>query len=106
MQSKESIDRIDQLEQCAVRIIDYNTEKKKKRKFAEESLQLSIYAMAVAQMNLAPRELVLVNVQDNSEAVAGRTPKQLDSAREKIEEAAEGISRGEFDPVRVALLLV
>jgi DNA helicase II / ATP-dependent DNA helicase PcrA len=92
------IDRIDQLEDGAVRVIDYKTGAPKERKFADESLQLSIYAMAVAQMNLSPRELVLVNVQDNSMAISSRSPKQLDSAREKIEEAAEGISRGEFDP--------
>ncbi|MBZ5505246.1 MAG: ATP-dependent helicase [Acidobacteriia bacterium] len=92
------IDRIDQLEDGVVRVIDYKTGAPKDRKFAEESLQLSIYAMAVAQMNLSPRELVLVNVQDNSHAVAGRTVKQLDTARQEIEDAAEGISRGEFDP--------
>jgi DNA helicase II / ATP-dependent DNA helicase PcrA len=92
------IDRIDLLEDGIVRVIDYKTGAPKDRKFAEESLQLSIYAMAVAQMNLSPRELVLINVQDNSEAIAGRTAKQLDTARQKIEDAAEGIANGEFDP--------
>jgi putative RecB family exonuclease len=92
------IDRIDQLEDGAVRVLDYKTGAPKDRKFAEESLQLSIYAMAVAQMNLTPRELVLVNVQDNSYAVAGRTAKQLDTARQKIEDAAQGIACGEFEP--------
>ena len=95
---KGRIDRIDLLEEGVVRVIDYKTGVPKDRKFADESLQLSIYAMAVAQMDMSPRELVLVNVQDNSLAVSSRTPKQLDSAREKIEEAAEGIRRGEFDP--------
>jgi putative RecB family exonuclease len=95
---KGRIDRIDLLEEGVVRVIDYKTGAPKERKFADESLQLSIYAMAVAQMGMSPRELVLVNVQDNSLAVSSRTPKQLDSAREKIEEAAEGIRRGEFDP--------
>ena len=95
---KGRIDRIDLLEEGVVRVIDYKTGAPKERKFADESLQLSIYAMAVAQMNLSPRELVLVNVQDNSLAISSRTPKQLDSAREKIEEAAEGIRLGEFDP--------
>ena len=92
------IDRIDRLEDGAVRVIDYKTGTPKDRKFADESLQLSIYAMAVAQMNLAPRELVLVNVQDNSQACSFRTPKQLESARLEIEKAADGIARGEFDP--------
>jgi DNA helicase-2/ATP-dependent DNA helicase PcrA len=95
---KGRIDRIDLLEEGVVRVIDYKTGAPKERKFADESLQLSIYAMSVAQMDLSPRELVLVNVQDNSLAISSRTPKQLDSAREKIEEAAEGIRRGEFDP--------
>lgn len=92
------IDRIDQLEEGIVRVVDYKTGAPKDRKFAEESLQLSIYAMAVAQMNLSARELVLFNVQDNSEAIAGRTPKQLESARQKIEDAAQGIANGEFEP--------
>ena len=35
-----------------MRVIDYKTGAPKDRKFAEESLQLSIYAMAVAQMDL------------------------------------------------------
>jgi RecB family exonuclease len=42
--------------------------------------------------------LVFVNVQDNSLAISSRTQKQIDSARQKIEDVAEGISRGEFDP--------
>ena len=92
------IDRIDRLEDGAVRVIDYKTGTPKDRKFAEESLQLSIYAMAVEQMKLAARELVLVNVQDASEASACRTAKQLSDAQEKIEEAAEGIAAGEFEP--------
>jgi DNA helicase-2/ATP-dependent DNA helicase PcrA len=95
---KGRIDRIDLLEDGVVRVIDYKTGAPKERKFADESLQLSIYAMAVAQMGMTPRELVLANVQDNSVAVSSRTPKQLDSARERIEDAADGISRGEFDP--------
>jgi putative RecB family exonuclease len=95
---KGRIDRIDRLEDGVVRVIDYKTGAPKDRKFADESLQLSIYAMAVEQMNLTPRELVLANVQDNSQAVSFRTPKQLESARAEIDKAAEGIARGEFDP--------
>ena len=92
------IDRIDRLQDNSVRVIDYKTGAPKDRKFAEESLQLSIYAMAVAQMGLTPLELVLVNVQDNSQAVASRTAKQLEAAQTKIGEAAAGIAAGEFDP--------
>src|SRR5262249_41370509 len=92
------IDRIDRLEDGAVRVIDYKTGTPKDRKAADESLQLSIYAMAMAQMKLAARELVLVNVQDNSQAASFRTSRQLETARQQIAEAADGIARGEFDP--------
>ena len=92
------IDRLDRLEDEAVRVIDYKTGVPKDRKFAEESLQLSIYAMAVAQMGFTARELVLVNVQDNTIAAGYRTQKQLDNAREEIEEVAEGIASGAFEP--------
>src|SRR5258708_24145679 len=92
------IDRIDRLQDNSVRVIDYKTGAPKDRKFGEESLQLSIYEMAVEQMGLTPLELVLVNVQDNSQAVASRTTKQLEAAQTKIAEAADGIAAGEFDP--------
>jgi DNA helicase II / ATP-dependent DNA helicase PcrA len=92
------IDRIDRLEDGAVRVIDYKTGTPKDRKFAEESLQLSIYAMAVEQMKLTAQELVLVNVQDTSEASTFRTAKQLNDAQQEIEKAANGIARGEFEP--------
>ncbi|HYL91868.1 MAG TPA: ATP-dependent DNA helicase, partial [Alphaproteobacteria bacterium] len=92
------IDRLDRLQDKAVRVVDYKTGSPKDNKFAEESLQLSIYAMGVSQMNLMPQELVLLNVQDNSQAVATRTPKQLETARRTIEEVAQGIARSDFEP--------
>lgn len=92
------IDRIDRLEDGTVRVIDYKTGTPKDRKFADESLQLSIYAMAVQQMDLTPKELALINVQDASAAESFRSGKQLDAARQKIQEAAEGIAAGKFGP--------
>ncbi len=92
------IDRLDRIEDNAVRVVDYKTGAPKDRKFADESLQLSIYAMGVAQNGFVPRELVLLNVQDNSQALSSRTSKQLDSAKGKIQDAAQGIAAGEFEP--------
>jgi RecB family exonuclease len=92
------IDRMDRLDGNAVRVVDYKTGSPKDRKFADDSLQLSIYAMGVSRMGYTPRELVLVNVQDATEVVSFRTPKMLETAQRKIEEAAEGIARGDFDP--------
>src|SRR5260370_39259271 len=85
------IDRIDRLQDNLVRVIDYKTGAPKDRKFAEESLQLSIYAMSVAPMGLTPLALDLVTVQDNSQAVASRTDKQLEEALTKITETVDGI---------------
>jgi putative RecB family exonuclease len=92
------IDRMDRLDGDAVRVVDYKTGSPKDKRFADESLQLSIYAMGVSRMGYNPRELVIVNVQDGSEIVSSRTPKQLETAQRKIEEAAEGIARGNFEP--------
>jgi ATP-dependent DNA helicase UvrD/PcrA len=92
------IDRLDRIQDNAVRVVDYKTGSPKDRKFADESLQLSIYAMGVEQNGFVPRELVLVNVQDNSQALSTRSSRQLDAAKGKIQDAAEGIASGEFDP--------
>ena len=90
------IDRIDRVQGNTVRIIDYKTGTPRTAKHAEESLQLSIYAMGAAEMNYNARELVFLNVNGNEEVVTGRTPGQLEKARAKIEEAAGGIAAGEF----------
>lgn len=92
------IDRMDRLDDNAVRVVDYKTGSPKDQRFADESLQLSIYAMGVSRMGYSPRELVIANLQDATEVVTFRTQKQLETAQRKIEEAAEGIARGEFDP--------
>jgi ATP-dependent DNA helicase UvrD/PcrA len=92
------IDRMDRLAGDVVRVVDYKTGSPKDARFADESLQLSIYAMGVSRMGYDPRELVIVNVQDASEVVSTRTHRQLETAQRKIEEAAEGIARGAFEP--------
>jgi RecB family exonuclease len=92
------IDRIDRIEGNAVKVIDYKTGTPKDARFADDSLQLSIYAMGVRQMGMEPRELVLLNLADGAEVKTFRTPKQLETAQQKIEEVAEGIAAGDFDP--------
>jgi DNA helicase-2/ATP-dependent DNA helicase PcrA len=92
------IDRIDRLDGNNVRVIDYKTGTPWDQKDADDSLQLSIYAMGATQMKYEPRELVLLNLRGNEEVVTGRTPAQLERARRKIEEAAEGIAAHHFEP--------
>src|SRR5262249_9602093 len=91
------IDRIDRMEGNCVRVIDYKTGVPWDQKDAVDSLQLSIYAMGAAEMNLSPRELVLLNVRGNEEVITGRTGAQLERARRKIEETAEGIVAHAFN---------
>jgi putative RecB family exonuclease len=92
------IDRIDRVDGNAVKVVDYKTGTPKDQRFADDSLQLSIYAMGVRQMGLEPRELVLLNLGDCAEVKTFRTSKQLETAQQKIEEVAEGIAAGFFEP--------
>lgn len=92
------IDRMDRIEGNCVRVIDYKTGVPWDQKDADDSLQLSIYAMGTMELKYAPRELVLLNVRGNEEIITGRTPAQLERARRKIEEAAEGIAAQAFNP--------
>ena len=92
------IDRIDRIEGKAVKVIDYKTGTPKDARFADDSLQLSIYAMGVRHMGMEPRELVLLNLADGAEVKTSRTTKQLETAQQKIEEVAEGIAAGDFEP--------
>ena len=92
------IDRIDRIDGNAVKVVDYKTGTPKDARFADDSLQLSIYAMGVRQMGLEPRELVLLNLADSGEVKTFRTSKQLETAQQKIEEVAEGIAAGDFEP--------
>jgi DNA helicase-2/ATP-dependent DNA helicase PcrA len=92
------IDRLDRVQGNTVRIVDYKTGAPKTTKQADESLQLSIYAMGAAEMNYSARELVFLNVNGNEEVVTSRSTSQLERARMKIEDAAQGIAAREFGP--------
>jgi superfamily I DNA/RNA helicase/RecB family exonuclease len=92
------IDRIDRIDGNAVKVVDYKTGTPKDQRFADDSLQLSIYAMGVRQMGMEPRELVLLNLGDGCEVKTFRTTKQLETAQQKIEDVAEGIAAGYFEP--------
>jgi RecB family exonuclease len=92
------MDRIDRLDGNAVRVIDYKTGTPKDRRIADESLQLSIYAMGASHLGYKPRELVLLNLQGNEEVSTTRTPAALQKAQQKIADVAEGIAQGKFSP--------
>ncbi len=91
------IDRVDRLAGKTVRILDYKTGKPRRKEHADESLQLSIYAMAAAGLGYDVDSLVFANVQNAEEIVTRRNPDQLEEARLEIERAAAGIAAGKFD---------
>jgi DNA helicase II / ATP-dependent DNA helicase PcrA len=92
------IDRVDRMADNVVRVIDYKTGAAKTKRYAEDSLQLSIYAMGASSLGLVPRELVFLNLLGNEAVVTARTPAQLEKARFRIQDAARGIAAGEFKP--------
>ncbi|HEY6307258.1 MAG TPA: ATP-dependent DNA helicase [Candidatus Angelobacter sp.] len=92
------IDRIDRIQENVVRVIDYKSGAAKTQRFADDSLQLSIYAMGARAMGFVPRELVFLNLKGNEQVGTTRSPAQLEKAQQRIEDAARGIAAGAFAP--------
>ena len=92
------IDRIDRTADGSVVIVDYKTGKARSQEDTDESLQLSIYAMA-AQMKWGYRvhDLAFHNLEGNIAVVSKRAEFQLEQARERVQAAARGIAEGNFE---------
>ena len=92
------IDRLDRIAEARVAVVDYKTGKPWVQKRADESLQLSLYAMATRRKwEVDPERLVIYNVQDNTEVVTRRDAAQLCAAEERVRTAAINIADGKFD---------
>ncbi len=93
------MDRVDRLEGGGVRVIDFKTGSVFDQDKADKSLQLSIYAIAAREtLSAEPAELVIHNLEDNSEVRTARDEEALLETRAKIAEVAEGIAAERFDP--------
>lgn len=80
-----------------VELIDYKTGRARTQKDADKSLQLSVYALAAKNIfRLRPSRVTLYNLTTNEAVSAARAPQELESAVEKIHEAAAGIASGDF----------
>jgi DNA helicase-2/ATP-dependent DNA helicase PcrA len=92
------IDRMDRAADGSVNIIDYKTGKARSQEDADESLQLSIYAMA-AHEKWAYRvgELIFHNLEGNVAVTSKRTDFQLEEARERVRGVARNIADGNFE---------
>ena len=92
------IDRIDRRPDGTVAIVDYKTGKAKDQEDADESLQLSLYAIAAQQKwGYKIGALIFHNLQENVPVMTTRFDSDLIAARGSVEQAAKGIANGIFD---------
>ncbi len=93
------IDRIDRAGAERVVIVDYKTGKPKSQEDADDSLQLSLYALAAREKwGYAPERLVFHNLDGNSAISTERSEIKLEEARLEVAKIAEDIAAGNFDP--------
>ena len=93
------IDRIDQVDDGRVVITDYKTGKAQSQEDSDESLQLSIYALAAREKwGYHADRLVLYNLEGNSEVVTRRTDHELEAAKSRVLEVSANVAAGKFNP--------
>jgi DNA helicase-2/ATP-dependent DNA helicase PcrA len=93
------IDRVDRGADGTVNIVDYKTGKAQSQEDADESLQLSIYAMAAHEKwGYRVGSLVFHNLEGNVPVSSKRANFQLEEARERVRAVARGIAEGNFEP--------
>jgi len=93
------IDRMDRAGDGRVTVVDYKTGKPKSQEEADESLQLSIYALAARdKWGYVVDRLVLHNLDGNTAIATCRNSAQLDEAKLEVESIAEQIAAGKFVP--------
>jgi DNA helicase-2/ATP-dependent DNA helicase PcrA len=92
------IDRIDQRPDGTVAIIDYKTGKARDQENADESLQLSLYAIAAEEKwGYKVGSLVFHNLEENVPVFTTRSASELVAARDRVTKAAHGIANNVFD---------
>lgn len=92
------IDRIDRAPDGTVAVVDYKTGKARSQEDADDSLQLSIYAMAAHEKwGYNVGQLVFHNLEGNVSVVSKRSEFQLKEARDRVLAVSRGIADGNFD---------
>ena len=93
------MDRIDRASGDTVVITDYKTGRPRSQEDADESLQLSIYALAAREKwGYQVERLVFHNLEGNAQVSTERSQAQIDEAKLKVEDIAGKIAAGKFDP--------
>ena len=89
---------MDQRPDGTIAIIDYKTGKARDQESADDSLQLSLYAIAAKEKwNYQVGALIFHNLEENVPVMTLRSESQLLSARACVEDAAQGIADGVFE---------
>jgi ATP-dependent DNA helicase UvrD/PcrA len=92
------IDRVDRVD-GGFAVIDYKTGSARNQKYADESLQLSLYALAAREkLGSYPARLLILNLEDAGMVRTERGKDKLEAARGRVLAVAEGISAGNFEP--------
>jgi DNA helicase II / ATP-dependent DNA helicase PcrA len=92
------IDRVDSRHDGTVAIVDYKTGKPRDQDNADESLQLSLYAIAAHEKwGYRVGALIFHNLEENIPVITARSESQLLAARQRVENAAQGIAAGKFE---------
>jgi RecB family exonuclease len=92
------IDRIDSRPDGTVAIVDYKTGKARDQEDADESLQLSLYAIAAQEKwRYKVGALIFHNLEENVPVITLRSDSQLLDACQRVKDAAKGIADGVFD---------
>ncbi|HTZ82857.1 MAG TPA: ATP-dependent DNA helicase [Candidatus Acidoferrales bacterium] len=91
------IDRIDGRPDGTVAIVDYKTGNARDQEDADESLQLSLYAIAAQEKwGYKVGALIFQNLQENFPIIATRSESELIAARNRVEDVAQSIADGIF----------
>ena len=93
------VDRIDRTGPESVAIVDYKTGKPKLQEDADESLQLSLYALAARETwGKRADRLIFHNLENNTPVHTTRTDAELEAAKLRVQKASDGIAQGKFAP--------
>jgi RecB family exonuclease len=92
------IDRIDRLPSGGIEVIDYKTGRVQSQKSVQESLQLSIYALACRDaLSLGtPEKVTLYFTESATRMSTTRTDAQLDQARDELIAWVTRVRSGDF----------
>jgi len=94
------IDRIDRASDGCLAIIDYKTGKPKSQEDADQSLQLSLYALAMRELRGQPAsQLIFYNLENNTAISTTRLDPELDAIKVRVQEVADKISAGVFPAI-------